>query len=138
MFMRTTWLSMCIVFFCTFITSFAQVLYKKGSETLSFSLFSLITNYYIIGGLCLYGFGLLLLLYALKGGELSVLYPIIATGYIWVSLYSYFLFNEQVNLLRWIGIGAVVLGIACIGFGSSFGSLKKDQHNVSILSGGNA
>ena len=110
---------MFLVFFCTLLTSSAQVLYKFGSASLSFDLFALLTNYYLIGGLCLYGVGALILIIGLKGGDLSVLYPIISTGFIWVALYSIYIFNEHLTMLKWIGIFSIIAGIVLIGFGNN-------------------
>jgi len=102
----------------TLFTSTAQVLYKFGVSNLRISLPSLLTNYYLIGGLALYGLGALLMVFALKGGDLSVLYPIIATSYIWVGLMSAYFFQEIINALRWFGIIAIVAGVVFVGIGS--------------------
>ena len=106
-----------LVIFCTFFTSVAQLLYKRGVVTLEFSIMSIITNPYIIGGLFLYGIGALLLIIALRGGEVSSLFPIIATSYIWVSLFSIYLFGEQNNLWKWGGIFFIIVGITVISWG---------------------
>jgi len=72
-----------------------------------------------MGGLALYAVGAGIMIIALRGGELSVLYPIIATSYIWVGILSHFFFGEDLNFFRWSGIFLIVIGIACIGFGSN-------------------
>ena len=116
--MKTKIWALALMLLTTFLTASAQVLYKMGIGSLEFNIISIITNYYIIGGLALYAIGAVLMIIALRGGELSVLYPIIATGYIWVGLLSYFIFGESLNLLRWLGISAIFFGVAFIGFGS--------------------
>lgn len=116
--METKWWAIVLVLICTIFTSTAQVFYKLGAKDLSFDILSLIQNYWVIGGLALYGVGAVLLIISLKGGELSVLYPIIATGYIWVCLYSMRLFGEEMNLIKWAGIFVIILGIAFVGIGS--------------------
>ena len=93
----------------TLFTSTAQVLYKFGVSNLRISLPSLLTNYYLIGGLALYGLGALLMVFAL---------PIIATSYIWVGLMSAYFFQEIINALRWFGIIAIVAGVVFVGIGS--------------------
>jgi undecaprenyl phosphate-alpha-L-ara4N flippase subunit ArnE len=111
------WAALLVVF-TTFLNSIAQILYKFGAEKLEFNLLSILTNYYIIGGVTLYIIGGVLVILALRHGEVSVLYPIIATGYIWVSLLSVMFLGETMNVLKWLGIAAIIGGIVLIGFGS--------------------
>ena len=107
-----------LVLFTTLLTSSAQILWKKGSATLAFNILSIITNYYLIGGILLYVVGGTLLIISFRGGEVSVLYPIIATSYIWVSLLSVKFLGEQMNDFKWLGVAAIIAGIASIGYGS--------------------
>ena len=107
-----------IVFLCTFITAFAQITLKLGVK----SSLPLISNYYIIGGLFLYLAGAGLLLFALRYGELSVLYPIFATSYIWVSLLSpRFFETDFMNIYKWAGIFIIISGVYLIGKGAKNG-----------------
>lgn len=106
-----------VMLLCTLFTSAGQLFFKLGSETASFNL-ALLTNYNLIIGLVLYGTGALLLIVALKGGELSVLYPIIATSYIWVSLIAWRYFNESISSFKIFGIAFIILGVSLVGRGS--------------------
>lgn len=106
------------MFVTTVLISIAQVLYKFGVPTLEFNLMSILTNYFLLSGLLLYVIGAALMITALKGGDLSVLYPIIATSYIWVGLLSFFIFHESLNWLRWLGIFAIFFGVTFTGIGS--------------------
>ncbi len=100
-----------LVLLCTLMTSTAQIVYKFGINPFNV--------YLILLGLFIYGIAAGVLITALKGGELSVLYPIIATSYIWVSLFSPIFFpSDSMNLLKWIGVVFVILGISFIGLGS--------------------
>ena len=54
-----------------------------------------------------------------RGGDVSVLYPIVATSYIWVSFLSIYFLNEAMNFFKWLGIFTIILGIALIGYGSN-------------------
>jgi len=111
-----------LVVICTLFTSFAQIFYKFGANRLSFDIFSIITNWPIIIGLILYGIAAVLLIIALKGGDVSVLYPVIATSYIWVSLLSSYFFSEIINLYKWIGIVFIFFGVILVAKGG-----KKDS-----------
>lgn len=107
-----------LVLFTTLLTSSAQILWKKGSAILAFDVLALLTNYYIIGGILLYVVGGSLLIISFRGGEVSVLYPIIATSYIWVSFLSIIFLGEIMNNFKWIGIASIITGIISIGYGS--------------------
>ena len=107
-----------LVLFTTLLTSSAQLFYKYGSAAASLNPFELITNYYLIAGLLLYAVGGALMIISFRGGEVSVLYPIIATSYIWVSFLSMFFLGEIMNTFKWIGVITIIGGIALIGYGS--------------------
>lgn len=115
--MGTKLSSIMLVVLCTLFTSVAQIFYKFGADKLSFNLLTIITNYHIIIGLAIYGIAAAILIIALRGGELTVLYPIIATSYIWVALMSSFFFNEIINVFKWLGIFTIIIGIIFISFG---------------------
>jgi drug/metabolite transporter (DMT)-like permease len=115
--MATKTFAIIMMVFCTFLVSSAQVFYKKGATLLEFNLMSLITNHNILIGLILYGLGFLIMIYAFKNGEVTVLYPIITLSYVWVSLMSVYLFNEVMNIYKWVGVIIIIIGIIFIGFG---------------------
>ena len=116
--MATKLWAVLLVFFTTLLTSSAQILYKLGSTTLNFNLVGLLTNYYLIGGMLLYAVGGILMIVSFRGGEVSVLYPIVATSFIWVSFLSIFFLHERMNFFKWIGVVSIILGIILIGYGS--------------------
>ena len=107
-----------LVLFTTLLTSSAQILWKKGSATLTFSILGVLANNYIMGGLLIYIVGGILIIISFRGGEVSVLYPIIATSYIWVSFLSIKFLGEIINHFKWIGIASIIAGIILIGYGS--------------------
>ena len=116
--MATKLWSILLVLFTTLLTSSAQILWKKGSAILAFDIISIVTNYYLIGGIVLYIIGGTLLIISFRGGEVSVLYPIIAMSYIWVSLLSVRFLGETMNVFKWLGVISITIGIASIGYGS--------------------
>ena len=116
--MATKLWALMLVLVTTLLVSSAQILYKLGSANLNFDVLKILTNYYLIGGILLYAVGGILIILAFRGGEVSVLYPIIATSYIWVSFLSNIFLGEKINLWKWVGVSAIVLGIMVIGFGS--------------------
>jgi len=65
-------------------------------------------------GLISYGIGALLWLVVLSKTELSYAYPMVSISYIIVILGSIMLFNEDVSLLRWIGVILVCIGVCIV------------------------
>ncbi|MBW2980398.1 EamA family transporter [Candidatus Woesearchaeota archaeon] len=110
-----------LIVLCTFLTSAAQILYKFGADKLVLELSALLRNYQLFSGLILYIIAGVIMIIALRGGDLSVLYPIIATSYIWVALLSMFFLGEAMNLYKWTGIFFIMAGVIFVGLGS-----KKD------------
>tara|TARA_Y100000310_G_C20689917_1_gene821562 strand:- start:1270 stop:1644 length:375 start_codon:yes stop_codon:yes gene_type:complete len=116
--MERTTQAILLMLVTTLFTSVAQVLYKIGAASLSFSVSGILFNYYLIGGLALYGVGAVIMIVAFRSADVSLLYPVIATSYIWVSLLSLWLFNETVSVLHWLGIAVIIMGVMFVGFGS--------------------
>ena len=102
----------------TLVGAFGPILLKKASAKSLSKISSLITNYYLFGGIVLYALGTILFIPALKGGDLSVLYPFVALTYIWVSLLSVKFLNEKMNKWKWLGILLIIIGVSFIGIGS--------------------
>ena len=78
--MQTKAWSVWLMILCTAFTSTAQVLYKFGANKLEFNFMGLIANLPLISGMALYVLGAVIMITAFKGGEVSVLYPIVATS----------------------------------------------------------
>lgn len=118
--MKTKFWAIGLMLLTTLLTSTAQILYKKGVINLDFgNLLGVFSNYYIIGGLLLYVIGAGFMIIAFRGGEVSVLYPIIATSYIWVSLLSVRFLSEVMNSQKWIGVIVIFIGVTFVGAGSN-------------------
>ena len=107
-----------LVITATLIGAFGPILLKKASEKRLSKISSLITNYHLMGGVLLYAIGTILFIPALKGGDLSILYPFVSLTYVWVSLLSVKFLGEKMNALKWFGITLIILGVSFIGFGS--------------------
>jgi len=73
----------------------------------------------LMGGLFCMAVSTVLFIAGLRGGDLSVLYPLVSTIYIWVCLLSVKFLGERMNSQKWVGIACVIVGVALIGFGSS-------------------
>jgi multidrug transporter EmrE-like cation transporter len=109
--------SVGLVFACTVLGAAAQLLMKIGMAHFRPDVWAIITNVPLIAGYAFYGINTLLLVLALREGELSTLYPIIALTYVWVAVLSYTLLGESPSLLKDIGIASIVVGVAVLGRG---------------------
>jgi len=95
-----------IVLFSTILITIAQFIFKSGLND---------NNYFIIFfGFILYGLSFVLMMLAFQFGELSTLYPLYATSYLWVALVSFFYFNELITFTKLSGIFLIIGGIALI------------------------
>lgn len=105
-----------LVVLATLIGALGPVFLKQGSASFSLNPRKLIKNYKLIAGLGLYCLSTVLFVPALKGGELSVLYPIVSLAYVWTSLLSVKILGEKMTALKWMGIALIILGVSFIGF----------------------
>jgi drug/metabolite transporter (DMT)-like permease len=117
--MKAKTLAMLLILFTTLFTSSAQISLKLGVNNLKPNIIGLISNYYLIMGFFLYAIAGVLAITAFRNGEVSVLYPIFATSYIWVSILSFYIFQETLGTLRLLGIFVIIAGISLVGFGDS-------------------
>jgi drug/metabolite transporter (DMT)-like permease len=54
----------------------------------------------------------------IKGGQLSVLYPMVSLGYLWTLLWSRLFFQEPLTRQKLLGLGLILLGVFFVGLGS--------------------
>ncbi len=113
------WRPILLVCCCTVLGAAAQILMKIGMTHFHPNVWALVTNVPLFIGYVLYGINTLLLVLALREGELSMLYPIIALTYVWVTLLSYTLLREPPNAFKNAGVAAIVLGVAVLGRGKA-------------------
>tara|TARA_Y100000310_G_scaffold282342_1_gene303465 strand:- start:2982 stop:3419 length:438 start_codon:yes stop_codon:yes gene_type:complete len=111
------------ILLCTIFTSLGQILWKLGLVEFDFNFPLTLVNLPFILGFVTYGIGFGLMLLAFKKGELSVLYPIVATSYVWVSLFSPMIFPDDfMNGWKWLGVAVILLSVSLLGLGSSRGN----------------
>ncbi len=95
---------------CAFLGAVGQLFFKFGAAGITSNIFSWIFNWQLILGLFLYGIGTLVFTFMLKKADLSFAYPIIATSYIWVALFSFFILKEAMHPSNWAGIILIIIG----------------------------
>jgi uncharacterized membrane protein len=103
----------------TVFGAFGSIYLKKGAQELEFNLKKIVRNAKLIYGFLLYGISSIFFIIGLKGGELSILYPLVALSYVWISILSVKMLKEKMGLWKWLGVGLIVAGVGIIGYGSS-------------------
>ena len=96
------------------LAAVGQLLFKWGASSVSSSLWDWLLNWPLVAGLVLYGAGFILLVTALRHGTLSVLYPILATSYVWVALLSVRFLGESFSMGQWLGVALIIGGVGLI------------------------
>ena len=116
---HTSLRSIGLVLLCTVIGAAAQIFLRYGAEHLTGAgIRGILTNWPLLAGYVCLGINTLLLIVALRNGQLSVLYPIIALTYVWVTILSPIFFTDTVNFYKIVGVSFIVLGVSFIGAGS--------------------
>ena len=111
---KNTNLGILIMLLCTLFTALGQLFFKYSSKTFQFDIIKLITNYNLLIGFFFYGVGALLLIVALKYGDLSFVYPFVSLTFIWVMFISAFIFGEVINSFKINATILIIFGIIMI------------------------
>lgn len=95
-----------------------QTLWKLGATGKEIhslgQLLRLFLSPYVIGGLIVYAFASVLWIYILNKGELSYVYPIQSTAFIFALIIGTTIFKEQLTLSKVIGVLVICLGVVII------------------------
>lgn len=108
-----------LVVFATILGGLGALMFKLGSGNFRFNPLELIKNWRLMLGFALYGGSTIPFIYALRFGELSVLYPFASMQYIWITILSVIVLKEKLNWKRVLGLVFIIGGVALIGLGSA-------------------
>ncbi len=70
----------------------------------------------MFGFIC-YGIGAIIMIIAYKFGSLSVLQPMLSLNYVMSIILAYTVLNEQITLIKIIGVLTIIIGVLLIGGG---------------------
>ncbi len=106
---------------CSFAVLLAagQILFKLSASTLPplasvNGMVALATNFWFWTALTLYGTATLLWIIILQQVPLSLAYPFMALGFVFVPVASYILFKEPLNLFYGLGVLLIIGGLGVI------------------------
>jgi uncharacterized membrane protein len=114
----TKYKAIIYVLIAAVFSAMGQILFKYTSKDVT-SVFSFFLNgYFYLAGIC-FALGFIFLMIALKTGDATTIYPILASSYVYVCLISPFLFKTDfMSIQKWIGVFVIISGIYFIINGS--------------------
>jgi undecaprenyl phosphate-alpha-L-ara4N flippase subunit ArnE len=107
---------MLLVLFGSVVGSFGAVFLKLGAVRLT-GIMSLL-NWRLALGVALYLASSVFYAFGIRHGQLSVLFPMVAVGYIWTLLWARLFFRERFTRTKLLGLGLVLAGVVLVGLGS--------------------
>lgn len=116
--MTTPLSSMLLVMLASFIGSFGAVFLKSGATKLKRDWRTLAYNWRLGAGVGAFLVSSVFFVMGVRHGELTVLYPMGSLGYIWTLLWSRVFFGEPFTRNKVLGLGMILAGITCLGFGN--------------------
>jgi multidrug transporter EmrE-like cation transporter len=112
-----------LILVSVFLGAIGQVLVKYGASALELnfagkyliaSIVSILKNIPVMCGIISYGVSFLLWIKVLSKVELSYAYPMVSIGYILVMFFSYFLFKENISVMRVFGVILIIAGVILV------------------------
>jgi len=112
-----------LVSLCVIMGVIAQLTMKRGmnivgvvglKDIFSTKIFSIVFQRDVFVGILLYLLASLVWLVVLSQAELSFVYPLISAGYVVTAILSWFLFKENLTLVRFFGILMICGGVYLI------------------------
>jgi len=109
---------MAWIFLCGFVGSFGAVFLKSGATRVERNFRSTLGNWRLWFGIGMYVLSSVFFVFGMRRGELSVLYPLVALGYMWTVVWSRVFFGEPLTRAKFLAVVLILAGIALLGWGS--------------------
>jgi multidrug transporter EmrE-like cation transporter len=116
-----TWAAFAFLITGVLLNAAAQLLLKAGTNVLGVitltgddwlpTLARMATQGHFVLGATLYGVSLIVWIMGLSRVPVSIAYPMLSLGYVVNAIAAHYLFGEAVTVVRWTGIGLIVLGV---------------------------
>ncbi len=71
----------------------------------------LVTQPFIVAGVCCYGISLVVWIMGLSRVPVSIAYPMLSIGYIISAIAAWYLFGESLTSQKMVGIGFIIIGV---------------------------
>lgn len=109
-----------------FLSSTSQIFLKKGAGQLPpFSDYSIwfmpliLLQRYILLGVVLQVLALVIWLYVLRRIDVSIAYPLVSLGFVYVAVFGVLVYKESFNFYNGVGLLLIVSGVVVLGVSSS-------------------
>lgn len=114
--MKTPVESMLCFLLASLLGATGQFLYKSGAARANEGTLSYLLNPRLLAGVgCYIGVMVLFITAFKRGGQLSVLYPIYATSFIFSAVGAAWIYGEQIRPVNIAGMGLLVGGMFLMG-----------------------
>jgi multidrug transporter EmrE-like cation transporter len=114
--MKTPAASIVMFVVAALLGAVGQYLYKSGAQTAGGSISNYLLNLRILGGVVCYIAVMVLFVAAFKrGGELTVLYPIYASTFIWAALIALWVYKTPISATNILGMLLLIAGMYLMG-----------------------
>jgi drug/metabolite transporter (DMT)-like permease len=107
-----------LIILCTIFTSLGQLFLKFGANRLVLSIPGILADWQLLLGCFFYAIGAIIMILALRKGDLSLIYPFVSLSFIWVALLSLIFLGESIMILQWLGIAIIISGVSLVGWGA--------------------
>ncbi|MEM8702217.1 MAG: EamA family transporter [Pseudomonadota bacterium] len=117
------------ILFTVLTNAAAQIMLKYGMtqigdfsslhSNLIIKLLQVVFTPFVFLGLCTFVISMASHLYVLSKVELSYAYPFLSLAYVVVAAYAYFIFHEDLNAMRVLGIALICVGTVFIAQGGT-------------------
>lgn len=112
--MKHNALALVLVFVSTFFVALGQILFKVASNAFAFSIDGFLLNWFVWLGFLSYFGGLVFFIWAIRLGELTIMYPLLSLSYVWVLLYSFLFLQELFTVQKFTGLFFAFVGIVLL------------------------
>jgi len=102
----------------SFVGSFGAVLLKAGAVRIERNWASLLQNWRLAAGVGMYFISSLMFVRGIANGELSLLYPLVALGYVFTMFWSRIFFGEPLTKMKFVALFVILAGVAMLNSGS--------------------
>jgi multidrug transporter EmrE-like cation transporter len=114
--MQTPRISIAMFFAAAIFGAAGQFLYKSGADQAPGGVAGYLLNARLVGGVVCYVVVMVLFVGAFKrGGELSVLYPIYASTFVWAAIIAWWVYGEPIKPVNLAGMAFLFAGMYLMG-----------------------
>tara|TARA_Y100001935_G_C16947194_1_gene332925 strand:- start:104 stop:475 length:372 start_codon:yes stop_codon:yes gene_type:complete len=119
--------NLIIIFIAVLLSAVGQIFLKIAANTIGpislksnvLELLNVSMNIHLMLGLMSYFFSSIIWIIALSRVSLSVAYPMVSLGYVFVALAAWYLFNEPLSSMKLLALGIIIFGIVLLAYSSN-------------------